>query len=293
MAGTKRVGHLGTLDPMAEGVLPLAMGRATRLIEYVGGDKSYLAELTFGVTTTTLDAEGEVLERRDASAVHRPAIEEALRVLALRTEQVPPMASALHHEGRRLYELFREGKTVEIAPRPVRIHRLFLVDFESPRALLEVDCGPGTYIRSIARDLGEMLGCGAHLSALTRTRRGPFGLESAVSLETLEQEGVQPWLLPPRDIVDRLPWLHLGGEAVTAVCHGKRIVLGGGEDPAGTASALASVPSAKDGAEALRDGDDALCALADARGDLVAIARLRGGEIQPLKVFAGLEGESS
>lgn len=296
LAGTKRVGHLGTLDPMAEGVLPLALGRATRLIEYVSGEKAYVAEITLGVTTTTLDAEGEVTQACDITAIDRAAVERALQVLARRTEQVPPMASALHHEGRRLYELFREGKVVELAARPVRIDRLVLADFAPPRAVVVVACGPGTYVRAIARDLGELLGCGAHLSALTRTRRGPFLLGAAVSLETLEHEGLQPWLLPPRQVVDRLPWLQLGESAVVDVRHGKRIALERVED---AAEAVLAASSASDGAEGECVsggpglGEDALCALADVRGELIAIARLRAGELQPLKVFAGVEGESS
>lgn len=281
---------------MAEGVLPLALGRATRLIEYVSGDKAYVAEITLGVTTTTLDAEGAVTSACDIAAIDRPAVERALQMLARCTEQVPPMASALHHEGRRLYELFRAGKVVELAARPVRIDRLALAEFAPPRAVVVVACGPGTYIRAIARDLGERLGCGAHLSALTRIRRGPFLLGSAVSLETLERDGVQPWLLPPRTVVDRLSWLRLGESAAVDVRHGKRIALDRVEDAGETA--LAASPAS---GEAERQdlsggphlGEDALCALADARGELIAIARVRAGELQPLKVFAGADGESS
>lgn len=260
LAGTRRVGHLGTLDPMAEGVLPLALGRATRLIEYVGGDKAYRAEITLGVTTTTLDAEGDVVERRPVPHLGADAVDAALAAVAACGEQIPPMASALHHEGRRLYALFREGKTVEIAPRPVRIDRLQRVAIDLPHLVIEVECGPGTYIRSIARDVGERLGCGGHLSALLRTAKGPFRLEGAVDLERLEADGVEPWLLPPRVGVDAIAWRTIDSASELAVRCGKRIALQG-------------------------DENETVCALADAQGTLIAIARLHAGEAQPLKVF--------
>jgi tRNA pseudouridine55 synthase len=275
IAGTKRVGHLGTLDPMARGVLPLALGTATRLIEYVSGDKRYLAEVTLGIATDTLDAEGQVVARADASLVSLEQAESVLAEIAARATQVPPLVSALHHEGKRLYEHFRAGRTVEVPPRPVRIDAIEVVAFEPPRLTIDVRCGAGTYIRSIARDLGEALGCGAHLSALARTRHGPFSLETAVSLERLESDGVAPHLVPPRAVVDRLGWLAVGPEDAAALRQGKGIGVERVEDPGGI----------------LRDPGEGRCALADLEGTLVAIAALRASTLHPLKVFAGPEGE--
>ena len=181
--GTKKIGHAGTLDPLAEGVLILGVGRATKLLTaLVGLDKSYRAGLRLGVRTDTYDSTGRVVEECDASLV-REVNEEKLREALARfrgeTEQVPPMYSALKRDGRPLYRLAREGVEVERKPRRVRIDRLELVDFSPPDVVIELDCSKGTYVRSLVEDVGRALGVGAHMTALVRTRVGPFTIEQA------------------------------------------------------------------------------------------------------------------
>jgi tRNA pseudouridine55 synthase len=186
-ARQKRVGHAGTLDPAATGVLVVALGNATRLIEYVqdATSKRYLATVQLGTTTATDDAEGAVLASSAVPPLDRAAIEQALEPFRGEIMQVPPMYSALHHQGRRLHELAREGIVVERAARPVVIERLALIDWVAPLLTLDVMCSKGTYIRSLARDLGESLGCGAHLQALRRTAVGAFLIEDAAPLGDL------------------------------------------------------------------------------------------------------------
>jgi tRNA pseudouridine55 synthase len=182
----RRVGHTGTLDPMATGVLVLCLGQATRLVEYLTGhDKRYQATIRLGVETDTHDAEGQITARQpvDVSAV---ALQLALAAFVGEIEQVPPMFSALKRDGKKLVDLARKGVKVERAPRPVTIHLIELLTFDSPQATIDVRCSAGTYIRSLAHDLGRQLGCGAHLTALRRTAVGDFTLDQAVSLETFE-----------------------------------------------------------------------------------------------------------
>ncbi|HEX5691816.1 MAG TPA: tRNA pseudouridine(55) synthase TruB, partial [Roseiflexaceae bacterium] len=188
IARQKRVGHAGTLDPAATGVLVVGLGQATRLIEYVqdATSKRYHSVVFLGATTTTDDAEGEIIARAPLPALDSQAIEAALAAFRGTILQVPPMFSALHHEGRRLHELARAGQIVERAARPVTIEQLHLLDWSPPLLTLDVVCGKGTYIRSLARDVGEALGCGGYLQALRRTAVGTFTVADAVSLETLE-----------------------------------------------------------------------------------------------------------
>lgn len=201
--GERRVGHAGTLDPMATGVLVVCLGAATRVVEEVQrGLKGYSARVTLGIATSTYDAEGEVVATADPSHVDRAALEAALAAFRGPIRQVPPMVSALKHQGRRLYDLAREGREVERPPRDVVVHRLELVDWSPPDATLELVVTSGTYVRSIAHDLGQALGVGAHLSALRRTFVGPFTLDEAVPLATAVEalrEGWWPPLLHPLD----------------------------------------------------------------------------------------------
>ena len=170
----KRVGHAGTLDPIAEGVLPVCLGQATRFMDYlVDSGKTYVGEITFGAATDTYDAEGETTATGDYASLSREQIEEHLQRFTGIVLQRPPMYSAVKHEGQRLYDLARAGVEVERPEREVVVHRLMLREWEPPRAVVEVDCGKGFYMRSLAHDLGEAVGCPAHLSALTRTRVGP------------------------------------------------------------------------------------------------------------------------
>jgi tRNA pseudouridine55 synthase len=188
-ARVKRVGHAGTLDPAATGVLPLALGQSTRLLEYLSdATKSYVAEITLGVTTNTYDTDGEVLSTNDASGVNIADVETALKQFRGEIDQVPPAFSALKRNGVPLYKLARRGEIVEVEPRRVRIDRLELLGFEPPVLRLEIDCSKGFYVRSLAHDLGAVLGAGGMLSGLQRTRVGGFELEHAVSLETFTGE---------------------------------------------------------------------------------------------------------
>ncbi len=191
--GQKRVGHTGTLDPMATGVLPVCVGEATKLVPFlVAGEKEYAAEALLGVTTDTLDADGHVTAERDASAIGREAISAALGGFRGKSLQVPPMHSALRVGGKRLYELAREGVEVEREAREIEIHDITLgqvvAEGRTVRVGFTVSCGKGTYIRSIAGDLGEKLGVGAHLTGLRRTRVGGFTVATAVALDALTAE---------------------------------------------------------------------------------------------------------
>ena len=186
LLGQRRVGHAGTLDPLATGVLVLGVGHGTRLIEYLAGTrKTYRAEILLGRTTTTDDSAGETLRERPVnvdSATVRAALEEFTGTIA----QVPPAFAAVHVDGTRAYKRARRGETVALEPRQVTVFRLEVLELQLPHLTLEVECSTGTYVRALARDLGEALGCGAHLQALTRTCVGSFSLEDAVPLDALE-----------------------------------------------------------------------------------------------------------
>ncbi|MEZ5568775.1 MAG: tRNA pseudouridine(55) synthase TruB [Halioglobus sp.] len=185
-----KAGHTGSLDPLASGVLPLCFGEATKFSQYLlDADKAYASTFVLGVATTTGDAEGEVLTTQDASALDASQVEAALGAFRGAIEQVPSMYSAIKRDGQPLYKLARQGIEVEREPRRVVINHLEMRDYR-PGTRAEVDvyleCSKGTYVRSLAEDLGVALGCGAHVCALRRTRSGPFGLEDSVSLATLE-----------------------------------------------------------------------------------------------------------
>ena len=189
IVGTKHVGHGGTLDPMAQGVLPVAIGPACRLLRYVSSAKVYKADFLFGTTTTTDDTTGEILKvtRQDTWPL-KDEIEQALSRFVGVLDQVPPSFSAVHHEGKRLYELARQG--VVIANRPARrvvVETIDLLSYCAPEAVVRISCGGGTYIRSLARDVGELIGLGGCLSALVREQSGPFNLTEALTLEELKQ----------------------------------------------------------------------------------------------------------
>ena len=182
----KRVGHAGTLDPAADGVLPVCLGQATRVVEYLSErGKAYRATIRFGVVTDTYDTEGQVLRQAPVALTH-DQIAAALPNFLGEQQQVPPIYSAIKVGGRKLYELARAGEAITPEPRAVRIDALTMVSWQSPDLVLDVTCGKGTYIRSLAYDLGERLGPGAHLAALTRTRSGPFTLAQSLTLEALE-----------------------------------------------------------------------------------------------------------
>jgi tRNA pseudouridine55 synthase len=196
----EKAGHTGTLDPLASGLLPICFGAATKFSQAsLDADKRYTATLHLGVTTTTGDLEGEVSQRCDV-AVDRASIDAALARFTGALEQRPPMHSALKHQGRALYEYARQGLEVERAPRGVTIHRLDLVERQGERLVLDVVCSKGTYVRTLAEDIGTALGCGAHLAALRRTASGTLRVDDAITLDALaalpdaERDGL---LLPP------------------------------------------------------------------------------------------------
>ncbi len=187
---TKKVGHTGTLDPMASGVLPLCIGEATKLVQFVvEGDKTYRATVALGVRTDTYDAQGQVTARATVPPLSRAQLEAALSKFRGTFDQLPPMFSAVKIDGKKLYEHARAGEVVERAARPVTVRRLELLGHEASSLELEIDCSKGFFVRALADDLGEALGCGAHLSALRRTRVGTFTIEQSIPLATLEAGG--------------------------------------------------------------------------------------------------------
>jgi tRNA pseudouridine55 synthase len=260
-----KVGHAGTLDPFATGVLVVCIGPATRLADYVAADaKQYEAEVTFGVTSTTDDSAGELAET-GAAPPTAERLGEVLGEFLGRTDQVPPAHSAVHVDGRRAYELARQDKPVHLAARQVRIDAIELLELAGNRARLRIDCGKGTYIRALARDLGERLGCGAYCSALRRTRVGPFAIKDAVALDGLTADDLTRRLQPARLAVADWPTATLGEAEIAeirlgrAVKHTRQV---GAE----------SVPTAA------VDEDGCLIAL--------CIADLDAGLLRPNKVFA-------
>ncbi len=186
LARQKRVGHAGTLDPLATGVLPILLGQATRVAEYLSeSGKAYRATIRFGVETDTYDAEGRIVDERPVSLL-ADDIAAVLPAFLGEQLQLPPAYSAIKRAGQPLYQLARAGESVVVEPRPIVIYALDIVSWESPDLVLDVECGKGTYIRSLAHDLGARLGPGAHLAGLVRTRSGPFTLSQCLTLEALE-----------------------------------------------------------------------------------------------------------
>jgi tRNA pseudouridine55 synthase len=243
--GRVKIGHGGTLDPMASGVLPVCIGEGTKLAPFLlEADKEYEATVRFGVETDTLDATGQVLATRPTEGLAAAAIEAALVRLRGDIEQVPPMYSALKRQGRPLYSYARAGETVERAPRQVRVHELVLESFEPPdRARLRVRCSKGTYVRTLAADLGRDLGTGAHLVALRRIASGPFRLAQALTPEALEAAlaaGEAPPMVSLADALAHLPAVIVDAPLARAVGEGRRLLwtdLGEGA-PAGRSRLL-------------------------------------------------------
>ncbi len=273
LTATRRVGHGGTLDPFASGVLPIFLGRATRVVEYHLGDrKGYRATVCFGAASTTDDLEGE-LTPSSGAAPARASVEAALDGFRGSLSQRPPAYSAIKVAGRRAYAMARAGELVELASRDVTIHRLDLVtwdgsDAERPIAILDVDCSAGTYVRALARDLGESVGSAAYLGALSRTASGPFRLDEAISLDRVRQAAAEGpdalgSLLRPIDAgLEALPELTVTDAEVTAISRGQFI--------------RAALPPGDGGAPIrVRDGS----------GRLVAIATVRDGRLAPDKVL--------
>ncbi|MEZ0449261.1 tRNA pseudouridine(55) synthase TruB [Cellulomonas sp. ICMP 17802] len=274
LAGTRKVGHAGTLDPMATGVLVVGIGRATRLLTYiVGADKEYTATVRLGVSTTTDDAEGETLAVTDASAVSAVDLEAGVLRLTGAIQQVPSAVSAIKVDGQRAYARVRAGEDVELPARPVTVSRFEVHEVRPARtedgsAVLDVDVlvivSSGTYVRALARDLGAGLGVGGHLTALRRTRVGGYGLDVARSLEQLEAvpTDVPIDVLPLADAARAtFPVRELSDDEARALSYGQSI----GADEAGSGVTVAGIR---------------------ADGELVALLEERGGKVRPALVFA-------
>lgn len=190
----RRVGHAGTLDPLATGVLVMLLGRSTKLFDrFVAFDKSYRATLRLGTRTTTADIMGQVIEEKPFSGITRSRVEEVFRGFVGDIEQKPPMVSAVKHQGQRLYQIAREGKSVERVARKVRVDEVRLLSFALPDVEFFMACSKGTYVRQLAEDVGEVLGCGACISQIERTKVGPFEIKDAVKLEDLHEGHVRSW----------------------------------------------------------------------------------------------------
>jgi tRNA pseudouridine55 synthase len=234
--GVRRIGHGGTLDPAALGVLPMLIGEATKLVPYLlAEDKEYLATIRFGVTTDTEDLTGTVLSTRAVPALDRDTLTAATRPFVGRIHQVPPMFSALHHEGRRLYELAREGIEVARTPREVVVHDIVVESVVGPSATLRIVCGRGTYVRTLAADLGAALGCGAALEQLIRTRVGPFhriGAPNADTIASATLDDLWTKVLPPERALVGWHAVELNVASAAAFVHGQTVDVG----PAGDRS---------------------------------------------------------
>lgn len=229
--GTRRVGHLGTLDPQATGVLPLAVRDATKLIPFVASDpKAYRGAIRLGAETDTLDGDGRIVRRSEAAPPDEAAVRSALAGFVGEHEQVPPMYSAVKQGGVPLYRLARRGEEVERAPRRVRIDSFELVSYTPPEVAVEVVCSPGTYVRVLAAELGQRLGCGAYLQSLCRLRSGPFELAQAALVEVLEAEAergaIEARLVRPAAALG-LPAIKLGPDDARRVLHGGALPQGG------------------------------------------------------------------
>lgn len=262
--GERRVGHAGTLDPAAVGVLPVAVGLATRTVEYLSdASKAYLADFTFGVTTDSADIDGVVTNIADASAVQERDVLAALATFEGDILQVPPMHSAIKVDGVRLYERARQGEEIEIAPRPVTIHEFRLVSWIPPVARVYIHCSKGTYIRSIARDLGEAVGTGAYMSHLVRVQTGPFTIADAIRIDDLEE------------LVANSPWEHIAWHPDAVLGDWPALVLDAGH--------------AKDwrqGKPLARQGVRGNVRVYDAAGTWLGIGEGTDATVRPVKVVA-------
>jgi tRNA pseudouridine55 synthase len=277
LASTRRIGHGGTLDPFASGVLPLFLGQATRLVEYhLGDEKAYRATMCFGATSTTDDLDGELTPAEGPAPTEAAAVEGLASFLGRQLQQPPPY-SAVQVGGRRAYKIARSGEIPALSPRAVSIHQLDLLTWDGsdpgrPIAEVDVRCSAGTYVRAIARDLGDRLGSGAYLCGLARTGSGPFRIENAVTLATLRDaaargpDGVRLLLLPPDFGLDAIPLIHLSGGEIADASMGRFVRPEAG---------IGDVP------------DDGPIRLVDGNGRIVGMGRLDGRRVAPTKMLLG------
>ncbi len=264
----RQIGHLGTLDPLATGVLPLAVGAATRLIEFASYPKEYVATCLLGKTTDSCDVTGKVLSEKPVNGLSEETIRVEVLHLARITEQIPPMVSALKKDGQKLYELARKGVEVERKPRPILIEKVEVIGVEPPRVAFRVSCSAGTYIRVLCQTLGERLGVGGCMEALERTRVGPFSIEDSLTLEEVkkrvEEGNLSGMLLAASRLVDHLPPIKLEGKRLTDLCLGKAVET--------------------------EKGLSGLCRVLNDHDFVSAIGEIQvDGQLKPKKVF-GLEG---
>ncbi|HYA16827.1 MAG TPA: tRNA pseudouridine(55) synthase TruB [Bryobacteraceae bacterium] len=221
IAGTRRVGHLGTLDPIATGVLPVMIGQATRLARFwERSEKTYEAKIRFGFATTTYDRAGEPVGPVTSPSISREELEAALESMRGEIEQVPPPVSAKKVKGVPAYKLARKNQAVELAPVKVTIFELNATEVASTWAKLRIRCSAGTYVRSIAHELGQRLGCGAHVEELVRTQAGPFRLDQAWTLDEL-QGHVEEALVPAADLLPQFPPVYVDEETVSRIRQGR------------------------------------------------------------------------
>ncbi|MBK7455466.1 MAG: tRNA pseudouridine(55) synthase TruB [Anaerolineales bacterium] len=228
----RRAGHTGTLDPRASGVLVILVGPAVRLSEYVSAsDKRYQAIIRLGSSTDTFDAEGLVTPTKDPVSVTEAQFEEALKTFVGEIEQTPPPYSAVKVQGRKAYEMAREGEEVELAPRKITVHHLEVLEWTPPEVVIDVHCSSGTYVRSLANDLGVMLGCGAYLVGLRRTKSGRFSLRDAVPLRKLQEAFTAgnwyQYLIPAAEALGDWTAVELSPDEVEGVRHGHRVKVVG------------------------------------------------------------------
>lgn len=253
-------GHAGTLDPLASGILPIALGEATKTVPFVmDGRKAYRFEVSWGVETDTDDAEGRPVATSDARPT-REAVEAALPSFVGEIEQVPPRFSAIKIQGERAYDLARDGEVVELVARAVRIDHLSVIEHSGDRTVIAAECGKGTYVRALARDLGRMLGCYGHVSALRRTRVGPFEEAGACSIANLE-ESTESHLHPVETALDEVPSVAVSRDMGLRLMRGQPVILRGHDAP--------------------MEGK----AYATCGGVLVAVGDVERGELVPHRVF--------
>jgi len=274
LAGERRVGHAGTLDPEATGVLPVCFGQGTRVIEFlVDSPKSYWAEIELGVATDTHDASGRIIYEGDASHISRERLEASLASFCGSIWQTPPMYSAVKYQGKPLYELARAGIEVERRSRLAQIYHLELLSWQPPVVTVEVVCGKGTYIRSLAHDLGQLLGCGASVKSLVRQRCGPFDIKDAISIAQLEDAfryGYwQSFVHPIDTVLSQLAMIVVDDDDSQAIRNGRPIDYTEPDSPSGER-----------------------CRAYNSDGLLLGILRFNSetGQWQPEKVFSALAG---
>jgi tRNA pseudouridine55 synthase len=270
MFRAKKAGHAGTLDPLASGILPIAFGEATKTVPFVmDGEKAYRFTVRWGIETDSDDSDGSAVETSDA----RPERETILAVLPTFTgtiEQTPPKYSAIKIGGERAYDLARQGEAVELSARPVEIHTLDLIEIPDPdHAVFEAECGKGTYVRAIARDLGRKLGCFGHVSALRRVRVGPFSEENSVALQSLAalrdaegEDGLSAALLPVEAGLTSLPALSVSSADAQKLALGQAVIMRGRDAP--IMEGMVSVST---------------------QGALIALGQIEQGSLKPKRLF--------